>query len=768
MTLTTAEAPTADNETVHDAIASPSPGHTSPAQPTPQLLSLFALASDSAMLLAGPDQRIQYANAGFTRMTGYEPAEVIGKRLLEVLAGRDTDPQQVDDIRHRVMQPGGGLQKEVLCYSRTGRPMWISGMVNPVFGADGKLQHVVHVLSDVTVAKLHEVLQFKVIDAMLHEESVAEVMTLVCAEIERIAPDMLATVLTMAPGVGRLRSLAAPSLPTAYKRFVEAVDAEDLPGEEGDQLGEGGPGRMMAAWFDERVIENASSAEAPGPYRQVLERFGLASCWVRPILAKDGKVLGAFVFYFRAPHHPDALQQRLVDVCRPMCALALERENTRAHIHQLAFYDGLTGLPNRRMLYSQAERELDEVVLAVSTLAVLVIDLDRFKLVNDTQGHAAGDRLLREVGNRLSRCVRGIDLVGRLAGDEFVAILPFCSVEHAAVAAERLLNAVAVPLALEAGVVNPAASIGVAMFPVDGGDVETLLRHADLAMAQAKIDGRNCSRFFNDDMNRVAQERVALETALRDALIDGELTLHYQPQLHCAPGNALYGVEALARWQHPHFGQVSPERFIPLAEECGLIGALGDWALAESCRQLADWRRRGIEVPRIAVNLSAQNFQDVGLAVRVAAGLRSHDLNAEDLTLEMTERAMLDTGDGAQTTINAVHALGVHLSLDDFGTGYSSLSYLHRLPMKELKLDKSFVQDVSNSAAARSLIHSVVRIGDGLGLTVVAEGVETQEQFDFLRERGCAVVQGYLFAKPMTGAELERWLAERDSWAPTI
>ncbi|MDB5893719.1 MAG: hypothetical protein JWQ88_1250, partial [Rhodoferax sp.] len=281
------------------------------------------------------------------------------------------------------------------------------------------------------------------------------------------------------------------------------------------------------------------------------------------------------------------------------------------------------------------------------------------------------------------------------------------------------------------------------------------------AMTQAKADGRNCSRFFNDGMNRVAQERVAMESALRQALAEGELRLVYQPQMYCAPSRPLYGVEALARWNHPRFGEVSPERFIPLAEECGLIGALGEWALTESCRQLAEWRRHGVSVPRVAVNLSAQNFEDVGLAVRVAACLRNHGLRPEDLTLEMTERAMLDHGDSAQTAISAIHALGVHLSLDDFGTGYSSLSYLHKLPMRELKLDKSFVQDLDTSGPARSLIQSVLHIGEGLRLTVVAEGVETQSQFDFLRDRGCDVVQGYLFARPMTPHDLERWLAGR-------
>jgi len=748
---------TAEDEPARRKIPSASAGPSGPPDHSiaPHLLSLFALESDSAMLLAGPDQRLLFANGGFTRMLGYTEAEVLGQRLIDVLAGRDTDPQLVHEIHGRTPMPGGH-QNEMLVYNRQGRPLWVSGVVNPVFDEAGCLLHLVYVLSDITLAKIHEVLQFKVLDAMLHEQSLAEVLSLVCQEIERIAPDLVATVLDVNAAGGWLRSLAAPSLPITYSEMLERQEVA--------------PSAIQYC-YEERVVavdESPSNAEGLGlfnpsdePYQRMLAVLNMAACWIRPIEAKNGEVLGAFVFYFRAPHHPDAFQQRLVELCTPACALALEREKTRAHLHRLAFYDVLTGLPNREMLYSQAERELDEVALKVSTLAVLVIDLDRFKLVNDSQGHAAGDALLREVGGRLTRGVRGIDLVGRLSGDEFVAILPSCSVEHAAVAAERLLDAIAAPFALEGGVVNPGASIGVAMFPEDGGDMDSLLRHADLAMAQAKVDGRNCSRFFNDGMNRVAQERVALESALREALAQGQLSLRYQPQMFCAPGQSMYGVEALARWQHPHFGQVSPDRFIPLAEECGLIGALGEWALTESCRQMADWRRRGVAVPRVAVNLSAQNFEDVGLALRVAACLRNYGLSGGDLTLEMTERAMLDNSEAAQTTIKAIHALGVHLSLDDFGTGYSSLSYLHRLPMQELKLDKSFVQDLDASAAARSLIQSVMHIGEDLHLSIVAEGVETQTQFDFLRDRGCAVVQGYLFARPMPADALERWLAER-------
>jgi predicted signal transduction protein with EAL and GGDEF domain len=349
--------------------------------------------------------------------------------------------------------------------------------------------------------------------------------------------------------------------------------------------------------------------------------------------------------------------------------------------------------------------------------------------------------------------------VGRLAGDEFVAVLPHCMAEQAALTAERLLARIADPLVLGGTSVIPGASIGIAMFPEDGQNIDTLLRHADMAMYQAKKDGRGRLRFFSDEMNRAAQERVALESALRDALRDGDFRLQFQPQMDCRARHRLLGVEALTRWTHPRFGDVPPLRFIALAEECGLIGKLGRWVLAEACRQLADWRRRGVAVPRVAVNVSPHDFRDPELAAYIGGLLSEHDLKPADLTLEITESVMLDTSSSALSVLQQVHALGVRLSLDDFGTGYSSLSYLHRLPIDELKLDKSFVRDLDASANARALINTVVRIGDSLSLTVVAEGVETEAQLAFLAERDCPVVQGYLFSKPLAPEALEQWIA---------
>ena len=710
--------------------------------------------SDNAFIVGGPDTRIVYANAGFTSMFGYTLDEVLGRTVSATLSGPHTDLQVVERIKRELQQPGGG-RADVLLYTKSGRPLWVSIVANPLFDDQGRFTGVVGVLADITQTKMHEVLQYKLLHAMVQELPLPELMELVCREVERIAPEVAASILQV-DAEGRLHPLAAPSLPKLYSDALEGLAIGPMTGSCG-----------TAAWRGEAVlVTDIATDPLWAPYKHLILPLGFVACWSSPITASDGRVLGTFAFYYRSQRGPDALHQRLIDVSLHLCALAMEREESRAHIHHLAYYDTLTSLPNRKMLRSQAERALADARRTQTPLAVLFLNIDRFKQVNDAQGHSAGDELLREIARRLGLGVGSRDLIGRQAGDEFVVVLQQCSNEQAAMAAERLLLAIAEPVPLAGGTVHPNASIGVALFPDDGLDFDALLNHADLAMYQAKRDGRGCLRFFNDDMNRITQERVALEDALRHALRDGGLHLHYQPQVSGAGCRSLYGVEALARWTHPRLGPVSPAQFIPLAEECGLIDELGHWALAEACRQMADWRRRGVAVPQVAVNLSARNFQNPALPTLVADLLRSHGLQPSDLALEMTESVVMDSGRSVLATIEAVHALGVKLSLDDFGTGYSSLGYLHRLPIHELKLDKSFVQDLANSAAAQALTNTVLRIGDGLRLVVVAEGVETQLQADFLIARGCPVLQGYLFARPLPAAELEPWLAARLAAAP--
>lgn len=719
-----------------------------------RLLSTAVDESDIAVIVAGADRRIVFANAGCLHMFGYRLEEMLGRRPSELLTGPHTDLAALQALtdEERAEQ---SISTELLAYTKDGRPLWVSTAVNPVHDAHGMVCNYVSVLTDITQTKLHEVLQFRVLDAMARETPMLDLMLLMCREVERIAPELMASILQV-DAQGRLRTLAGPSLPPGYCAQIDGIQI-------GPNVGSCG----TAAWRNAPVlVTNIATDPLWQPYRNLALPIGLAACWSSPIRGSDGKVLGTFAFYYREPREPSPLHRRLVDVSVHLCALILEREKTKAHIHQLAFYDALTGLPNRALLRGKTERALHDAERNGTPLAVLFVDLDRFKQVNDTHGHLVGDGLLIELARRLEGFARSGDIIGRLSGDEFVAVLPQCGGGQAVAAVERLVALIAQPVAVHGVTLHPGASVGVATYPEDGTDIDTLIRHADMAMYQAKMHERGNFRFFSAELNREAAERAMLEADLREALGPaGGLALHYQPKV-ASDGGRLCGVEALLRWQHPRLGHVPPMRFVALAEECGLVHALARWVLAEACRQMGDWRARGVPVPNVAVNLSASNFLDAGLPAAIARLLAEHGLACGDLTVEMTESVMLNPDPVVLATVRAVHALGVKVSMDDFGTGYSSLSHLHRLPIGELKLDKSFVQDIEHDEMARALTVSVLRIGKTLGLTVVAEGVETEAQRRFVADEGCPVVQGYLISRPVPAAGLEAWLAAAGAEQP--
>ena len=703
-------------------------------------------ASDNAIVMSNSTRHVVYVNEGFTRLFGFSPAEVLGKYLSDVLLGPHSDPGLLSEIRDGIDQQGG-FHIETLLYSKAGQPRWVSMMINASNEASGGPGGSITVLTDITLTKMHEVLQKRVLEGMVNELPLADLMALVCREVERIAPEVTASILAV-DELGLLHPLAAPGLPPAICQALDGVPIGPCAGSCGTAAFRRAP----------VVVTDITTDPLWADYRTLFEPSGMRACWSSPICDHAGKVIGTFAFYFREPRAPDALHHRLVDVCLHLCALAIERNATRQRIHQLAFFDELTGLPNRAMFRSSAERALSSLRQEDHPGAVLFIDLDRFKQVNDTLGHAAGDALLCEVAKRLTQCLRARDLIGRLAGDEFVLLLSECSTGQVVQMAQSILQEMARPMDLHGQAHVCHASIGIAMFPDDGDAIDTLLRHADQAMVQAKSDHRHSLQLFSAEMNRRAQERAALERALRQALADRSLSLHYQPQvLSSAPGT-LHGVEALARWQHPEWGMVPPSRFIPVAEEAGLIHELTLWLLDEACAQLSAWRAAGHSVPCVAVNLSGRSFHQAEFAQQVCDALERHGLRTNDVLLEITESVMMDARPVTLANIEALHHKGFKLSLDDFGTGYSSLSYLHRLPISELKLDMAFVQDLTTSPTARALTVSVLSIAHSLGMVVVAEGVETTGQQQWLQAHGCPVMQGYLFGRPMPPDELEAWL----------
>ncbi|MDL5032772.1 EAL domain-containing protein [Pelomonas sp. APW6] len=614
-------------------------------------------------------------------------------------------------------------------------------------GRNGLLALVLTPLDERRERHAIDILQREVLEAVASGRPLQVVMDLLCRRVEALDPSVICSVLAV-DREGRVHPLAAPSLPAAFSAAIDGVPI-------GPQAGSCG----TAAWRREPVeVRDIASDWLWEPFRPLATAFGLAACWSTPIFLPDGHVGATFALYYREVRCVAPFHRRTVEACAQLCQLALQHEESQREIERLAYYDSVTGLPNRTLFTDRAQQALQMSLRLEQPSSLLLLDLDRFKTVNDSLGHAAGDEVLREAARRLGSALRDTDTLARLGGDEFVLMLPGCHALDAMHVAQKLHAALAAPVQLASGVhLNLSASIGISTCPDDGQSFEPLLKNADIAMYEAKQAGRNCSRYFLASMNQSLDERLTLESELRQALNTGRLELHFQPKLALADRRML-GMEALLRWPHPTRGWVPPDRFIPVAEECGLINALDAWVLEAACRQLRDWQAEGLQGLNVSVNVSALRFVQDDVAAHVQQQLQRNGLQASQLTLEVTERLMLDESGRPREQLQALDAMGVRLSVDDFGTGYSSLSYLKRLPVSEVKLDKSFVHDLDTDPDDRALASAVISIGQALDLSVVAEGVETEAQRETLLRLGCQIGQGWLFGRPMDPAAMSAWL----------
>lgn len=426
-------------------------------------------------------------------------------------------------------------------------------------------------------------------------------------------------------------------------------------------------------------------------------------------------------------------------------------------ILRLAYEDGLTGLPNRAMFNEQLDQAVKMARRSGAALAVMMLDMDRFKAINDTLGHPVGDQVLREVGLRVREALRESDVVARLGGDEFAMLLPTGEMERAPAVAMKVLKALETPLAIDGQSMDVAASIGIALYPAHGDDAASLLRAADVAMYTAK---RNKGGFaiYESGHDERRQEHLTLLGELRNAVETDELVIHYQPKV-TIEGRAVSAVEALVRWNHPTRGFVPPSSFIPFAEQTGYISAITRWVLRRAIRQCGEWHRKGLQL-RVSINISARDLRaGDALVVDVAAALRAEDVPAALLCLEITESGLMDDPGSAQATLRRIRDLGVATSIDDYGTGYSSLAYIKQLPVTELKIDRAFVSGMEADHRNAAIVRSTIELGHNLGLVVVAEGVETDHELAELQRFGCDIAQGYRFAKPMGPSDLEAWLA---------
>jgi diguanylate cyclase (GGDEF)-like protein/PAS domain S-box-containing protein len=707
------------------------------------LLNLVADKTTRAVVVTDRNLRVVYTNAAFSGMFGHSAEEAQGRQADRLLAGPLTDRNTLLRLRRRICD-GRGDGEEVLVHDKNGDEIWVSATVKAFRNNRGRIKYVFALLSDISENKQLRSLQQLIMGALADELPLPEIADQLCRRVEAIAPDVVASVLHV-DSDGLVHPLGGPSLPDDYSRALEGIAI-------GPDVGSCG----SAAYYGKPALaENIDTDPRWQPYKTRPLEVGLKACWSTPIKAKDGRVIGTFAFYFRECRAPSRWHQRIVDACVHLGALAIERKEARAQIARLAYHDMLTGLPNRAQLRQLVNEAIDDC--QGRQLALLFLDLDHFKDVNDSLGHSAGDALLVEFAKRLRARIQPSDLLGRLSGDEFVIVLPNCDPARASLVASSITEALTSPLWIDNRQVPISASMGISIYPDNATDIDTLMQQADAAMYKAKQAGRSTHRFFSADMNRLAEQRLVFSAALRQAIINDRLKLVYQPQTRTVDG-ALYGVEALARWNDPELGEVPPSKFIPLAEEVGLIEQIGLWSIREACRQMAAWRHAGLDVPCVAVNLSPLNFQNAKLAAVVAETIAANGLPPQTLMLEITEGVLANERSAAIETMNAIRKLGVGLSLDDFGTGYSSLSRLAHLPIRELKIDRSFMRNIERDASALAVATAVVRVGQSLKMAVVAEGVETEGQRKLLAGLGCDVVQGYLCAPAMSPEAFERWL----------
>ena len=481
-----------------------------------------------------------------------------------------------------------------------------------------------------------------------------------------------------------------------------------------------------------------------------------SECELR-ILAKDGSTHYIRAYTLAVGAEDGHTRNRLYGACQDIT----ERRQAEARIEFLAHHDVLTGLPNRVLLRDRFEQALARAQRSQKHVAMLFLDLDNFKMVNDTLGHAAGDKLLLEAVTRLIHCTRDSDTISRQGGDEFILLLnEIPDMETVERVAADILRQLAEPVEINGYAMNASCSIGISLYPQDGSDFDSLLQKADTAMYNAKDAGRGTYRFFDDGMNRQAQEHMLLQNRLHQALYRAELQLHFQPQLEVDSGKVT-GVEALLRWYNPELGDISPARFIPVAEDCGLIVPIGAWVIEQACRQAQAWRQAGLPDLTMSVNLSALQFRRAGLIETVSGALARSGLPPQLLELELTESILLQDVENTLDTVRQLKALGVRLSIDDFGTGYSSLSYLKRFAVDRLKIDQSFVRDINTDPDDAAIVSAIIQLARSLRLGIIAEGVETPAQMAFLREAGCGEVQGYLFSRPLTSTALEAFLRAR-------
>lgn len=708
-------------------------------------------------------------NYMLARIYGYDSPEALIASLTDIRQQLYVNPSRRDEFARLMQEQGAVWGFESQIYRQDGSVIWISECARALYNSQGNLVGYEGTVADITQRKQSEI-ELKRRDTLLQGVAEATSHLLTHPSLEAAIPDVL-DIMGQAAGVDRVHLFEnhphpktgemAMSLRFEWQRggIVAQSSHPDWQNLPYSILGVG-----REHWYTalsqgqavKSIVKNLLDAQ-----QDFLSQRGVLAVLMVPIFV-DSYFWGNIGFnQCQAEQEWSAIEESSLVAIAASLGAAIKRQRTEEQMRHQAFHDALTGLPNRALFNYRLPQTIDHVRHLNEMLAVLFLDLDRFKTINDTLGHAVGDRLLQQATDRLSWCVRQNDTIARWGGDEFTLILPNLKVaEEAVEVAQRISTALKPAFYLEGHELYITGSIGIALYPHHGRDAQTLLKHADAALYKAKAKGRNTFEFYNATMNLKSTELLTLDSSLHQALERKEFTIYYQPQINVMTGEVTQ-MEALLRWQHPRLGLVSPKTFIGLAEENGMIMPIGEWVLRTACWQNRVWQAAGLPSTRVAVNLSARQFEQPDLVDRVSQILQDTGLDPTYLELEITETAAMRDVDFTTTILRRLQEMGIRIAIDDFGTGYSSLTYLKKFPLNALKIDQSFVRDLTKDTDDIAIIKAIITLARGLDLSVVAEGVETQEQQEKLRSLNCHEMQGYWLSPPLDAQVATQFLCKR-------
>ncbi|MGY5806525.1 sensor domain-containing protein [Rhizobium sp. LEGMi198b] len=699
------------------------------------------------------ESRFVFANAATAKSLGLERASAItGKTDFDLVPlERATKYFRIEQEIIATGKPRLDME-DVIPSATGGKPVYRLTSKLPLRNDRGEVIGLICISRDITERKRQEHLrrsQAELLEMIAKSEPLEMILEAVVLMVEDQLTDIKGSVLLLDPEGIHLSHGAAPNLPAAYSRLIDGVAI-------GPKVGSCG----TAAWRGKPVFVNDTQTDPLWEDFCVLAaQFGLRSCWSTPIMTSQGNVLGTFALYSGTVREPTERELELVAMATHIAGIAIERKRAEDRIYFMAHHDDLTGLPNRAFLKENMAKILFKARRNGRKVTVAYVDLDNFKQVNDSRGHSAGDELLKELTARMVDSLRASDMVVRLGGDEFLLVIVHQSRHDTGITRRlrELQKAITQPVMIGEIEVAVTSSIGVAAFPADGETPDELIACADAAMYKAKEHGRNRLQYHIQRSDAAGVMPLSEQEELRKAIGAKQFFLEYQPQVDVASGRVV-GLEALVRWRHPRHGMLPPGQFIPLAEESGLIIPLGLFVLNEACRQAKEWQEMGLPPVTVAVNVSARQFSDPALAVHVTEALEASGLGAQWLELELTESTLMHDVPRALHVMQALKALGVRLSIDDFGTGYSSLAALKTFPFDRLKMDRSFVEALPRDETTVAIASTVISLARLLRLAVVAEGVETDEQLEFLRQSQCHDAQGFYFSRPVGAAEIPRIL----------